>query len=224
MRSGTWRVSQCLRQLSSQPNSRVKAQWKCHYLSSLEISLSRTPRSCSSELVPSRREDLNVRHIQQLANRVGLERLNRRQLRDLWVVQELVRQQQLMHRERTHAVAGRIVSLSQPHVRPIVRGKLAEPVEFGAKLSVSVVDGYCHLDRLSWDNYNEIGTGITRLRCMRTRRTAAGRTCGTARSEGYACVGPRWVVPVRIECVPDLYADNNAWMNGYGWRLRASSG
>jgi hypothetical protein len=97
----------------------------------------------------------NVRHIQQLANRVELSRLSRRQLRDLWVVQELIHQQQQMHRERTHAVAGRIVSLSQPHVRPIVRGKLAEPVEFGAKLSVSVVEGFCYVDRLSWDNYNE---------------------------------------------------------------------
>ena len=67
----------------------------------------------------------NVRHIQQLADRVKLSRLSRRQVRDLWVVQELVRQQRQMHRERTHAVAGRIVSLSQPHVRPIVRGKLA---------------------------------------------------------------------------------------------------
>jgi transposase, IS5 family len=53
----------------------------------------------------------NVRHIQQLANRVELSRLSRRQLRDLWVVQELLRQQQQMHREGTHAVAGRIVSL-----------------------------------------------------------------------------------------------------------------
>jgi IS5 family transposase len=97
----------------------------------------------------------NVRHIQQLADRVQLSRLTRRQLRDLWVVQELVRQQRQMHQERTHVVAGRIVSLSQPHVRPIVRGKLAAAVEFGAKLSVSVVDGFCYVDRLSWDNYNE---------------------------------------------------------------------
>jgi hypothetical protein len=32
---------------------------------------------------------------------------------------------------------------------------LAEPVEFGAKLSVSVVEGFCYVERLSWDNYNE---------------------------------------------------------------------
>jgi IS5 family transposase len=111
----------------------------------------------------------NVRHIQQLANRVQLSRLSRRQVRDLWVVQELIRQQHQMHRERTHAVAGRIVSLSQPHVRPIVRGKLAEPVEFGAKLSVSVVDGFCYVDRLSWDNYNESTDLIGQVERYRAR-------------------------------------------------------
>lgn len=111
----------------------------------------------------------NVRHIQQLANRVELSRLSRRQLRELWVVQELVRQQQQMHREGTHAVAGRIVSLSQPHVRPIVRGKLAVPVEFGAKLSVSVVDGFCYVDRLSWENYNESGDLIAQIERYRAR-------------------------------------------------------
>jgi hypothetical protein len=111
----------------------------------------------------------NIRHIQHLANRVKLSRLSRRQLRDLWVVQELVRQQHQMHRERTHGVGGRIVSLSQPHVRPIVRGKLAEPVEFGAKLSVSVVDGYCYLDRLSWDNYNESADLIAQVERYRDR-------------------------------------------------------
>jgi hypothetical protein len=54
-------------------------------------------------------------------------------------------------------VSDRIVSISQPHVRPIVRGKLSAPVEFGAKISVSVVQGFCFVDRLSWDNYNESG-------------------------------------------------------------------
>jgi hypothetical protein len=47
--------------------------------------------------------------------------------------------------------------LTQPHVRPIVRGKAGTPVEFGAKLSASYVNGYVYLYRLSWDNYNESG-------------------------------------------------------------------
>ena len=49
----------------------------------------------------------------------------------------------------------RIVSLNQPHVRPIVRGKAGKNTEFGAKLSASCIDGYVFLHRISWDNYNE---------------------------------------------------------------------
>jgi hypothetical protein len=48
-----------------------------------------------------------------------------------------------------------IVSLSQPHVRPIVRGKAGTPVEFEAKFSASCADGHVFLDQLSWDNFNE---------------------------------------------------------------------
>lgn len=49
------------------------------------------------------------------------------------------------------------MSLFQPYVRPIVRGKSGKDTEFGAKLSVSLVDGYAYLDRISWDAYNEGG-------------------------------------------------------------------
>ena len=49
----------------------------------------------------------------------------------------------------------RIVSIHQPHVRPIVRGKEKAKVEFGSKLNLSLVDGYSFIDHLSWDAYNE---------------------------------------------------------------------
>ena len=65
------------------------------------------------------------------------------------------KQQEEMFRERKHSVANRIVSISQPHVRPIVRGKAAAPVEFGAKISVSVAAGIAYLDHLSWEAFNE---------------------------------------------------------------------
>ena len=32
------------------------------------------------------------------------------------------------------------MSITRPHIRPIVRGKTGKPVEFGAKLSVSCFD------------------------------------------------------------------------------------
>lgn len=66
-------------------------------------------------------------------------------------------------------IEGRIVSISQPHVRPIVRGKASAPVEFGAKISVSLVGGYAFVDRLSWENYNEEGDLIGQIETYRQR-------------------------------------------------------
>ena len=50
----------------------------------------------------------------------------------------------------------RIVSISQPYVRPIVRGKVSRPTEFGARLSVSLTgDGVARVDHLCWDAFHE---------------------------------------------------------------------
>jgi hypothetical protein len=49
-----------------------------------------------------------------------------------------------------------IVSISQPYVRPIIRGKLDKSVEFGAKLSVSLTaEGLARVDQLRWDAFHE---------------------------------------------------------------------
>lgn len=60
-----------------------------------------------------------------------------------------------MYDNHTHSVPGRIVSVSQPFIRPIVRGKAGKPVEFGAKLDISVSDGWARLECWSFDAYNE---------------------------------------------------------------------
>ena len=60
-----------------------------------------------------------------------------------------------MYDNRVHSVPNRIVSLSQPYLRPIVRGKAKAPVEFGAKLDISVTDGFVRLEKQSFDAYNE---------------------------------------------------------------------
>lgn len=85
-----------------------------------------------------------------------LARLARYDYKCLLVIHTLYDQQRQMHELRTHSVPDRIVSISQPHVRPIVRGKAGKRVEFGAKISIShQKDGYVSLDKLSWDAYNE---------------------------------------------------------------------
>ncbi len=77
-------------------------------------------------------------------------------LRDRLVVIPIVyAQQKEMFTTDTHRCAERIVSLQQPHVRPITRGKRPNPTEFGQKLHLSVVDGYTYLEQTSWSNFNE---------------------------------------------------------------------
>lgn len=80
------------------------------------------------------------------------------QLNQLATIRELYRQQKEMFDGKTHRVDDRIVSVSQPYVRPIVRGKAKAPVEFGAKYDVSVDEkGHARLEKISFDAYNECG-------------------------------------------------------------------
>ena len=68
----------------------------------------------------------------------------------------LYEQQKYMYDNNTHKVDKRIVSISQPYVRPIMRGKASKPTEFGAKLHLSVDErGFARIEYLSFDAYNE---------------------------------------------------------------------
>lgn len=71
----------------------------------------------------------NLKHIESLVQQGGLKSLNKRQYRELLVIQELYRQQKIMFETKTHQIDDRITSIAQPHVRPIVRGKASASVE-----------------------------------------------------------------------------------------------
>lgn len=73
----------------------------------------------------------------------------------LETLRRIYEQQKYMYDKHTHSVADRIVSVSQPFLRPIVRGKAGKPVEFGAKLDISVSNGWTRLEYWSFDAYNE---------------------------------------------------------------------
>ena len=100
----------------------------------------------------------NLQTIEKLAQKSSLSLLNKRQYRNLLVSQEIYRQQLQMYQTKKHQVDDRIVSLHMPFIRPIVRGKAHAEVEFGVKLSISVVNGYVFMGRMSFDAFNE---GIT---------------------------------------------------------------
>jgi hypothetical protein len=53
------------------------------------------------------------------------------------------------------SVPDRIVSISKPYVRPIVRGKEVKNVEFGAKCNNILIDGISFIEKLSFNAFNE---------------------------------------------------------------------
>jgi IS5 family transposase len=106
----------------------------------------------------------NLKNIDRMVSERLLMCLNKRQYRNLLVIKELFRQQLFMYENHTHKMADRIVSISQPHVRPIVRGKAKSNVEFGAKVSVSLIDGFSFVDRIGWDSYNESSDLIEQIK------------------------------------------------------------
>ena len=81
--------------------------------------------------------------------------LSEKEMEILKIITEVYTQQKEMYDNHKHSVANRIVNLNQPHIRPIVRGKASAKTEFGAKVEISVVDGYVRVEKLSWDAYNE---------------------------------------------------------------------
>lgn len=96
--------------------------------------------------------------------------LNEKQFTRLCVIKELYKQQKYMYDNKTHKVKDRIVSISQPYIRPIVRGKAKAPVEFGAKLDMSVDEkGFARLEKLSFDAYNEEDVLVAAIENYRKR-------------------------------------------------------
>ena len=114
----------------------------------------------------------NLNHIDNLHRPYkGQTPLNERQQIYLAVIKELYVQQRKMYDEKTHSIEDRIVSIHQPYVRPIVRGKQKAKVEFGAKIQLSLVGGYAFLDVLSWDAFNE---GTTLLLAIENHKQRTG--------------------------------------------------
>ena len=96
--------------------------------------------------------------------------LTEKQKNRLDVIKELYEQQKYMYDNKTHKVKDRIVSISQPYIRPIVRGKAKAPVEFGAKLDMSIDEkGFARLEKLSFDAYNEQDVLVTAIENYRKR-------------------------------------------------------
>ena len=138
-------------------------------------------------------------------------------------IRKVLEQQKLMAQTGSHSVEDRIVNLRQPHVRPIVRGKVSAPVEFGQKIAVSVVNGYTFIERQSWDNFSE---GITLIESAEKYRDRHGvypeailadktyrnrENIKFCKANGIRLTGPRLGRPKKAEIEADkaqAYADS----------------
>ena len=94
---------------------------------------------------------------------------NRRDLKCLKAAFKMYEQQKKMFDENVRRCADRIISIYQPHLRPIVRGKAKAKVEFGAKIGASIMNGYTYVDHLCWDAYNESSDLATQLGLYKKR-------------------------------------------------------
>ncbi len=88
-------------------------------------------------------------------------------LRLLWIIRTVYDQQKYMYENKSQSCSDRIVSIHQPHVRPIPRGKLKSQIEFGAKLGVSLDDGFARINTFSWDAYHEARDLIPQIEAYR---------------------------------------------------------
>ena len=82
--------------------------------------------------------------------------LTSKEIKLFLTIQKLYEQQEYMYKNKTHSIENRIVSIERPYLRPIVRGKVKAPVEFGAKFDLSIdTEGYGRIEKISFDAYNE---------------------------------------------------------------------
>lgn len=124
------------------------------------LELSRKKRKSKKSIRQGIRKQLNYvqrnfGHIERLLDQVGMRFLDFKDIKYYWIIQQVYRQQRQMYQSKTNKCEDRIVSIHQPHVRPMVRGKDRVKVEFGAQIGVALFDGLVSVDHISWHAYHE---------------------------------------------------------------------
>ncbi len=128
------------------------------------LAFSKTRKPSKKKIKAQKRADLsylkrNLRYIDEmmeLLTQKGVKiKLCNMLRKKMYVISEIYRQQQIMYRDGRKRIEDRIVSIEQPWVRPIVRGKAGRPVEFGAKINISLTENLISVDQSSFDAFNE---------------------------------------------------------------------
>lgn len=128
------------------------------------LAFSKSRRPSKKKIKAQKKADLgflrrNLRYIEQmmellLQNGIRIQ-LTEELRKKLYVISEVYRQQKIMYDDNRKKISDRIVNIAQPWIRPIVRGKAGSPVEFGAKINVSLTENMISVDQSHFDAYNE---------------------------------------------------------------------
>ena len=99
----------------------------------------------------------NIPTSRQMRIHLDAELLNDKQLDMLDTITKIYRQKKnhFESGDSRESIPNRIVSVSKPYVRPIVRGKETKTVEFGAKCNNILIDGISFIEKLSFNAFNE---------------------------------------------------------------------
>ena len=99
--------------------------------------------------------------------------LSVREKNGMEIITRMYRQQKnhFRNNDSRESIPNRIVSLSKPHLRPIVRGKEVKSVEFGAKVNNILVDGISFIEKLSFNAFNE---GTRLVHCLKMYKRLFG--------------------------------------------------
>jgi len=138
----------------------------------LKIAKQRKPRR--KQIRQAIREQLecvekNVGALEDIIAKIGLEAFGLPNWAKLLTISEIAKQQRFHYDNPGKPIPNRIVNVRQPHVRPIVRGKAGSDVEFGQKISLSVVDGFTFIEEQDWNNFAEGVTLIASAERFRER-------------------------------------------------------
>ena len=134
------------------------------------------------------------------------DQLTLREKSTLDIITKVYRQQKnhFNSNDPRESIPDRIVSISKPYVRPIVRGKEVKNVEFGAKCNIILVDGISFIEKLSFNAFNE-GTRLEHCikmhkRLFKVDAKKIGRTRTSQGSIETTQTIKKWNPPQRTPC------------------------
>lgn len=159
-------------QLREKDSHRKKPRTYRRKLNKLYLEFSKKRRKSRSQIRKTNRQLLealkrDISHINKMLDEFKGFPLTQADQKMLWIVSLVYQQQKYMYDNKTNSIPYRIVSIFQPYVRPIPRGKERSQIEFGSKLGVSLDDGLARIDTLSWEAYNEGGDFIKQVEAYR---------------------------------------------------------